>query len=107
MKYLKFFESYLDPKSKSKINEFLNDNHDYINPARLVELIIELGIDEKHISDETTRDNCVIIKLKGVDFVKVYLTRDFVYDYGKNSVNFRDGFYFNEDLLQTYTKKDS
>jgi hypothetical protein len=102
MRYLKFFESYLDPNElKSEINEFLNDNHYYIDPARLVELIIDkLGLDEEDISDETTRDNCVIIKLKGVDFVKVYLTRDFVYDYGKNSVNFRDRFYFNEDLLQ-------
>ena len=101
MKYLKLFESFISPDElKSEIDEFLNDNHYYINPARLVELIIDkLGVNEEDISDETTRDNCVIIKLKDQDLVKVYVTRDFVYDFGKNSTNFNDRFYFNEDLL--------
>lgn len=82
------------------VNDFLTINHYYINPMRLVELVIDsFGYDD--VTDEVI-NNCLIIKLKGVDLIKVYLTDDYVYDYGKNSIEYYARFYLNKGLCDEY-----
>lgn len=82
------------------VNDFLTVNHYYINPMRLVELVIDsFGYDD--VTDEVI-NNCLIIKLMGVDLIKVYLTDDYVYDYGKNSIVYNARFYLNKGLCDEY-----
>jgi len=82
------------------VNEFLIVNHYYINPMRLVELVIESFLDDD-VTDEVI-NNCLIIKLKGVDLIKVYLTDDYGYDYGKNSIECNAQFFLNKGLCDEH-----
>ena len=95
-------------KVRKEINDFLDVYNYYISPRDLKKLMIDkLNLNEEDVTDETTKDNCIIIKLRGKDLLKVYISDDGGYDYGKNSVNFNSRFYLSTDFSDKNSEKKS
>ena len=95
-------------KVRKEINDFLDVYNYYISPRDLKKLMIDkLNLNEEDVTDETTKDNCIIIKLRGKDLLKVYISDDGGYDYVKNSVNFNSRFYLSTDFSDKNSEKKS
>ena len=96
-----------------ELDNWIEANHDFISPNSLEEVVKELfnlGDDvssEKKIEKddggieygENWNKILIIIKNKGEDLVKVWVTSDYRYNYGKNVSEFGERFYFNEYAL--------
>lgn len=96
-----------------ELDNWIEANHDFISPSSLEEVVKEifnLGDDvssEKKIEKdnggieygENWNKILIIIKNKGEDLVKVWVTSDYRYSYGKNVSEFGERFYFNEYAL--------
>jgi len=96
-----------------ELDNWIEANHDFISPNSLEETVKELFNLGDDVSSEKKieKDNggieygedwnkiLIIIKNKGEDLVKVWVTSDYRYSYGKNVSEFGERFYFNEYAL--------
>jgi hypothetical protein len=94
------------------LDNWIESNSDYISPGSLEEMVKELfnlsnvtsyeSVEEDEGGDEYGENwNKILITIQnnGDDLVKVWVTSDYRYDYGKNSMEFDKRFYFNEYAL--------
>jgi hypothetical protein len=126
MKYLKMFENF-NEDIPDELDNWLEGNTDYLSASSLEDKVKELlnldseitssEIVEKDKGGEEYSENwnkkLITIKYNGKDLVKVWVSNDNGYDFGKNSISF-DGipddklvkipyggarFYFDRSLL--------
>jgi hypothetical protein len=126
MKYLKMFENF-NEDIPDELDYWLEGNNDYLSASSLEDKVKELlnldseitssEIVEKDKGGEEYSENwnkkLITIKYNGKDLVKVWVSNDNGYDFGKNSISF-DGipddklvkipyggarFYFDRSLL--------
>ena len=96
------------------LDNWIENNRDYISEYSLKEMLIELfdlnednvEIDEYIENDrggdmygENWSKKLLTIKNNGEDLFKIWLKMDNIYDYGKNSNEFDNRFYFNQYAL--------
>ena len=94
------------------LDNWIESNSDYISPSSLEEVVKELFNLSDVTSYESTEEDeggdeygenwnkiLITIQNNGDDLVKVWVTSDYRYDYGKNSMEFDKRFYFNEYSL--------
>ena len=95
------------------LENWFDSNSDYISSYSLEEKVKELfslrgdvtsdvSVEKDSGGDEYGEywnKSLITIKHNGDDLVKVWVTSDGRYDYGKNMSNFDKGFYFNEYAL--------
>jgi hypothetical protein len=105
-------------KFKDEIDDFFSSYRDYINPERLKQEVDKLlgfmnddfeyigegneGIVDDEVSYEKKRFPLVTITLDGDVLIKVYLDNDYRYDYGTNSVEFGERFFFDENTYNNF-----
>ena len=96
-----------------ELDNWIEANHDFISPSSLEEVVKEIFnlCDDVSSEKKIEKDNggieygenwnkiLIIIKNKGEDLVKVWVTSDYRYSYGKNVSEFGERFYFNEYAL--------
>ena len=94
------------------LDSWIENNSDYISTSSLEEVIKELfnltdvtsyqSVEEDEGGDEYGENwskILITIQNNGDDLVKVWVTSDYRYDYGKNASEFDKRFYFNEYAL--------
>ena len=125
MKYLKLFENFDTNDIVEELDNWIEDNSDYISKDSLERKVSELLGDDSLTSEtevvedtggskygENWNTNVIKIKLRGKDLVKVCVSSDGRYNSGKNSLMFEDEpkdkvqmagfgvrFYFDRSLL--------
>ena len=126
MKYLKMFENFNEDIA-DELDNWLEGNTDYLSASSLEDKVKELlNLDSEITSSEIVEKDkggeeygenwnkkLITIKYNGKDLIKVWVSNDNVYDFGKNSISF-DGipddklvkipyggarFYFDRSLL--------
>jgi hypothetical protein len=95
------------------LDSWIENNSDFISAGSLEEAVKEIfHLDGNVSSDESVESDdggdeygenwskiLITIKNNGDDLVKVWVTSEYRYDYGKNSMEFDKRFYFNEYSL--------
>jgi hypothetical protein len=94
------------------LDTWIENHSDYISTSSLEEVIKELfnltdvtsyqSVEEDEGGDEYGENwskILITIQNNGDDLVKVWVTSDYRYDFGKNSMEFNKRFYFNEYAL--------
>jgi hypothetical protein len=103
MKYIKLFENFNTSDISEELDNWIEANSDYISSYYLEDKVKELlGLDDEITSSEkverSTEGNeygenwstkIIIIKYNDKDLIKVCVTMDNRYDFGKNSILFR------------------
>ena len=104
MKHLQLFESYTNSEDVAEeLNNWIEENSDYINASSLESKINDLigdgqiTIEEEEVEDkggmeygENWNIKVIIVKLNGKDLMKICVNSDGGYDFGKNSSMFKD-----------------
>ena len=109
---------YTSAQFKDEIDEFISNYGDYISPERLKQEVDKLlgfmnddfeyigegndDIVDDDVSYEKESSPLVTITLDGDVLIKVYLDYDFRYDYGANSVEFGESFFFDDNVYNAF-----
>jgi hypothetical protein len=95
------------------LNSWIESNSDYISSSSLEDAVKEIfnldgdvssyeSVEEDNGGEEYGENwNKILLTIQnnGDDLVKVWVTNDYRYDFGKNSMEFNKRFYFNEYSL--------
>jgi hypothetical protein len=95
------------------LNSWIESNSDYISSSSLENAVKEIfnldgdvssyeSVEEDNGGEEYGENwNKILLTIQnnGDDLVKVWVTNDYRYDFGKNSMEFNKRFYFNEYSL--------
>jgi len=96
------------------LDNWIENHHDYISQHSLEEKISELfdgvlGDVDSHVHTEKDSGGdeygenwgrkLITITNNGEPLIKIWVTNVYVYDYGKNSIEFEERFKFNQDAL--------
>ena len=104
MKYIKLFESFGNADSiAEEIDNWIDSNEDYMSASSLEDKLKELiGSDDIEVTETVERSSegdeygedwsttIICAKYKGQDLMKVCVNSSKAYDFGKNSIMFRE-----------------
>lgn len=109
---------YTSAQFKDEIDEFISNYGDYISPQILKQEVDKLlgfmnddfeyigegndDIVDDDVSYEKESSPLVTITLDGNVLIKVYLDNDFRYDYGANSEEFGERFFFDDNVYNAF-----
>ena len=112
MKYIKLFEGFDNEDIQEEIDNWLEDNSDYISASALEDKLKELtGSDDIEATQTKEKDaggdeygedwstTVICVKHKGKDLMKVCVNSEGRYSYGMNSNMFGERFFFDKSSL--------